>query len=237
MPQLRKSFGLTGPSKELDPRVNAMRGDLADIALAGKHFSPHYAKPVERRCVLPFVPVCDKPEGQQISELLEGEAFMLLDVSGGWAWGYSGSDHYVGYVKADALGEGPAQALSSPPGDPVEIGKTFLGQPYVWGGRGGSGMDCSGLVQRSLAAAGVAAPRDSDMQLATLGTEIPENNPLQRGDIVFFPGHVGMMADDENLLHATRHHGKTVIEPLADVVARIASEHEMPVLARRRVAR
>lgn len=235
MAQPRKSFGLSGPSKALDPRVNAMRGDLADISLAGKHFSPHYVSPVEKFCVTPFAGIFDKPEGRQISELLQGETFMLLDISGGWAWGYSKHDHYVGYVQADVLGDTPAAgpALKAP--DAASAAESFLGKTYVWGGRGGSGIDCSGLVQRSLAAVGKVAPRDSDMQLRELGTPLPDGAGLQRGDLVFFPGHVGIMADGETLIHATQHYGETVKEPLADVVARIAREHALPVLARKRL--
>jgi len=237
MPDMRNSFSLSGPSRALDPRVNAMRGDLADVSLAGKHFSPHYARPVERFCAVLNAPVCDRPEGRQVSELLAGEAFMLLDISGGWAWGYCKHDHYVGYVHADALTEA-AQPIAEPlPADPVEAANRFLDQPYVWGGRGGAGIDCSGLIQRSLAAIGIAAPRDSDMQMTALGNALPEGAALQRGDLVFFPGHVGMMVDGENLIHATQHFGRTVIEPLADVVGRVDEDHQSPILARRRVSK
>lgn len=235
MAQPRKSFGLSGPSKALDPRVNAMRGDLADIALAGKHFSPHYVSPVEKFCLVPFAGIFDKPGGRQVSELLQGDAFMLLDISGGCAWGYSKHDHYVGYVQADALGDTSEPAPAPTASDAASAAESFLGKPYIWGGRGGSGIDCSGLVQRSLAAIGKNAPRDSDMQLKQLGTALPKGVPLQRDDLVFFPGHVGIMADGETLIHATRHYGKTVKEPLADVIARIAQEHAEPVLARKRL--
>lgn len=236
MPHTRNSFYLSGPSRTLDPRVNAMRGDLADVALAGKHFSPHYASPVERFCSIPFAPIHDTPNGDQVSELLAGEAFMLLDISGGWAWGFSKHDHYVGYVMAEALAESAAPVEGSKTREPVDEARSFLGKPYVWGGRGGVGLDCSGLIQLSLAVANIAAPRDSDMQQASLGTEIPAGAPLQRGDLVFFPGHVGMMVDTENLIHATRNEGKTLIEPLAAVVARIVDNHETPILSRRRIS-
>lgn len=236
MTSTRNSFSLSGPSRALDPRINAMRGDLADVALAGRHFSPHYASPVERFCTLPFASICDKQNGKQISELLVGEIFMLLDVSGGWAWGYSKHDHYVGYVEIGALAEGGSPTADAPNcKDAVEMAQSFLGQPYVWGGRGGSGIDCSGLIQRSLAVAGINAPRDSDMQLASLGSELQSDLSLQRGDLVFFPGHVGMMVDAEDIIHATRHFGKTVVEPLADVISRVAADHQAPVLARRRI--
>ena len=141
----RQSFHLTGPSQTLDPRVNAVRGDLADIALAGILFAPHYAAPVERRCAASFAPMFDKPNGVQSSELLQGELFHLLDVAGGWAWGFSAHDHYVGYVQADALAANAVLTTEPSGADPVSFAETFLGMTYHWGGRGGAGIDCSGL--------------------------------------------------------------------------------------------
>ena len=211
----RSSFRLTGHSVVFDRRRHALRADLADVALAGMTFAPHYAEAAPRECGLPFVAMYNKPNGDQVSELLAEEGFGLLDVSGGWAWGYSIHDHYVGYVKADALRMPSRKAEPLPAGDIVDAATAFLNVPYVWGGRGGAGIDCSGLIQRGLAVAGISAPRDSDMQLAETGDMLPDDALLMRGDLIFFPGHVGIMTDGENLLHATRHHGKTVIEPLA----------------------
>ena len=232
-----RSFSLSGHSATFDLRRHAARADLADVALAGKTFAQHYAQAVPRTCVPEFATMYDKPGGIQTSELLIGERFGLLDISGGWAWGYSIHDHYVGYVSADALTTvHEADALPTVPhSDPVESARAFLGMRYVWGGRGGAGIDCSGLVQRGFAAAGVAAPRDSDMQLDELGNHLDDKAALQRGDLVFFPGHVGIMVDGEHLLHATRHHGKTVIEPLVDVVTRVANDHRPAIVARKRI--
>lgn len=232
----RSSFRLSGHSMTFDLRRHALRGDLADVALAGLTFAPHYAEAVLRECAPAFIAMYNKPGGDQVSELLAGEGFGLLDISGGWAWGYSIHDHYVGYLKADALIAPSGQAQAVTQGDPVDAASAFIDMPYVWGGRGGAGIDCSGLIQRGLAAAGISAPRDSDMQQAELGAELPENAVLTRGDLVFFPGHVGMMIDGVKLLHATRHHGKTVIEPLADVVARFASQHPQAITARKRLS-
>ncbi len=119
--------------------------------------------------------------------------------------------------------------------DWVTVASGYLGQPYVWGGRGHRGIDCSGLVQVALGACGMAVPRDTDLQAEGIGEPIDSEAALRRGDLVFFPGHVGIMADDRNLLHANAHWMAVVIEPLSDVVARLAPDHPHPIVARRRI--
>jgi cell wall-associated NlpC family hydrolase len=117
----------------------------------------------------------------------------------------------------------------------VAIAERYLGQPYIWGGRGHRGIDCSGLVQVALGRCGISAPRDTDQQRDGIGRPIADDAPLARGDFVFFPGHVGIMADDANLLHANAHWMAVVVEPLADVVARLAPTQAQPIVARRRI--
>jgi cell wall-associated NlpC family hydrolase len=109
--------------------------------------------------------------------------------------------------------------------DFVDIAERMIGTPYLWGGRTRIGIDCSGLVQVSMEAAGLKAPRDTDMQQAEIGSEVlvPRSlDGLQRGDLVFWPGHVGIMSDGIMLLHANAHHMAVVIEPLAEAVRRIS---------------
>ena len=109
--------------------------------------------------------------------------------------------------------------------DFVAVAARFVGAPYLWGGRTVQGIDCSGLVQIALEAAGRACPRDSDQQAKELGTPLKGKfgaEKLKRGDLVFWEGHVGIMADETRLLHANGHHMETVIEPLAEAVERIS---------------
>jgi cell wall-associated NlpC family hydrolase len=116
--------------------------------------------------------------------------------------------------------------------DPVAIAESLVGVPYRWGGRSGDGVDCSGLVQLALAAAGVVAPRDSDQQRA-LGQPVAPGTALARGDLVFFPGHVGMMVDAERLVHANAHWMAVTIEPLETVKQRHPNHPEAVIAIRR----
>ena len=96
---------MTGPSLTLDPRINAFRHDLADIALAGRIIAPHYARPTVRACgaLATFVRHGPNAEQTAVSELLPGEEFAVLEYAGGWAWGFCVADHIVGYVEAIEL--------------------------------------------------------------------------------------------------------------------------------------
>lgn len=282
---------LNRPSCALDHRSSAFRPDLAELALADRVIASHYAVPVTRVCGVPHVELRGAPDhaASPISELLYGEAFEAIEISGGWAWGRCGHDGYVGYLPASALNapfttshvvpvphglvfrrpdiKSPVvarlpmgarvAAIAAEPmfveaaggfmhvrhirsagqaePDPVAVAERLLGAPYGWGGRTARGIDCSGLVQVALGLCGLQAPRDTDQQRAAIGTGVDPHAPLRRGDLVYFPGHVGIMADDTRLLHANAHWMQVVIEPIADVIARLLPRHPQPVLAVRRL--
>lgn len=109
--------------------------------------------------------------------------------------------------------------------DFVAVAERFVGTPYLWGGRSSLGIDCSGLVQTALAACGIAAPRDSDMQEAALGTPVPldQQAALKRGDLLFWKGHVAIARDAGSIVHANAYHMATAIEPTQQAIARIAA--------------
>jgi len=297
----RAKFSLRGPEEGFDPRTTAHRGDLADIALAGKLFAPHYAETMPMRCAAPkaMIRKQSSKNHEAVSELLHGEDFHLLDVVGDWAWGYCDHDGYVGYLPVHALqhqrktpqpthlisaraalifiepdiksgvikrlpmgaklacgeasicgqflktGKGyvhirhiqeiGAKRVFDGANNTVAFAEQLIGAPYLWGGRSGDGLDCSGFIQTILGLTGQHAPRDVDQQLKAIGSEIPDGEDLRRGDFVFFPEHVGIMADNERIIHANVHWMQVVSEPLAKVIARFGADVEQPVLARKRL--
>jgi hypothetical protein len=108
--------------------------------------------------------------------------------------------------------------------DFVAVAERFVGVPYLWGGKTSLGIDCSGLVQVALTAAGIVCPRDSDMQERALGVEIAADAAeFRRGDLVFWKGHVAIVRDGAHLLHANAFHMAVAIEPIAEGLARIAA--------------
>jgi cell wall-associated NlpC family hydrolase len=108
--------------------------------------------------------------------------------------------------------------------DFVAVAERFLGTPYLWGGKTSLGLDCSGLVQVALAACGIAAPRDSDVQEKALGKPLASStdlSKLRRGDLLFWKGHVAIVRDEATLIHANAFHMAVVIEPIEEAIARI----------------
>jgi len=121
--------------------------------------------------------------------------------------------------------------------DFVAVAERFLGVPYLWGGKTALGLDCSGLVQVALTATGRICPRDSDMQEQALGALVPhaEEGALQRGDLVFWKGHVAIVRDGATLIHANAFHMAVAIEPLGEAITRI-SEAGSEITSVRRIA-
>lgn len=125
------------------------------------------------------------------------------------------------------------RSLKKNQADIVETAQMFSGTPYIYGGRSARGIDCSGLVQIALQRNGVPCPRDADQQQNVIGNAVALKD-IQRGDIVYFPGHVGIMVDAENIMNATVRHMKVISEPLNEMLEHYG-DPQTAILAIRRL--
>ncbi|MES1199001.1 MAG: NlpC/P60 family protein [Pseudomonadota bacterium] len=187
---------------ELDSYVGYVRAD----ALSGAVYAPTHRVRVLRTLVFPAPDIKSAPTrllplGAKLTVEDEHQRFFKIA--------------HGGYVFAADVA--PLRKYES---DWVAIAEQFVGAPYLWGGKTLNGIDCSGVVQVSLESAGIAAPRDSDLQEQALGEALAPDAERQRGDLVFWKGHVGVMVDTTHLLHANAFHMHTEIEPLENAVAR-----------------
>jgi cell wall-associated NlpC family hydrolase len=115
--------------------------------------------------------------------------------------------------------------LGQPDPDPVAVAERLLGTPYLWGGNSHDGIDCSGLVQVALHLAGRPCPADSDLQhTAFTDYALPDATAPERGDLLFWRGHVAWVADPDTILHANAHSMSVAYEGLRAAIARIAPE-------------
>jgi cell wall-associated NlpC family hydrolase len=140
------------------------------------------------------------------------------------------ADTNLGYIPARHL-----SPLGDHANDPVAVAELFLGTPYLWGGNSCFGIDCSGLVQAALLACGTACPGDSDMQETELGEDAPAGD-YQRGDLLFWKGHVALVRDAETLIHANAHDMAVASEPITAAIKRIQTQGDGPVTAHKRLA-
>lgn len=126
--------------------------------------------------------------------------------------------------------------IADPPApDYVAVAALLLETPYLWGGKSGFGIDCSGVVQLAMRLAGHSAPRDSDMQASGLGRAI-ERQALRRGDLVFWKGHVAIMEDETTMIHANGNTMSVARETLEAAIERIGWLYGTPTGYRRPVA-
>lgn len=213
----RREDGWCWAQLQRDAYVGFVRGcDLADPGSPATHRMIVPRSFVYPEADIKTPPLSWLPLGAEIAGRVHDDRFLALDDGG--------------FIIARHAGD-----ISASASDFVAVAESFIAVPYLWGGKTGLGLDCSGLVQIALSAAGVVAPRDTDMQVAELGQRVNDFGALRRGDLVFWPGHVGVMRDAATLLHANGHHMQVASEKLADAVARIELRAQSPITAVRRV--
>jgi cell wall-associated NlpC family hydrolase len=95
-------------------------------------------------------------------------------------------------------------------GDVVQAALHYKGVPYVLGGESSSGMDCSGLVQRTFADLGVSVPRLVHEQ-QTVGQKVDSLKDAEPGDLIVLNGgdHIAIYMGNDTVIHAP-YEGRTV---------------------------
>lgn len=140
---------------------------------------------------------------------------------------------YVMLSTGGFIFSGHVSPADQPAVDYVAVAESLRGTPYLWGGASAFGIDCSGLVQLALRMAGKSVLRDSDMQEANLGEILPDGEALRRGDLLFWKGHVAIVADSRTLLHANGFTMQVSSEPIEQALARIGARYGPPTARKR----
>lgn len=191
-------------------------GWLPDAALADCPAPTHWiAAPASHLYTEPRV------QAPEIASLSLGARLQVTTLTDIWA------ETPQGFVPAPHL-----RRLNDWASDPVTVAETLLGSPYLWGGNSRAGLDCSGLVQLAFHACGRSCPGDSDLQ-QTLGHCVNDTS-YQRGDLIFWRGHVAMVSDPETMIHANGHTMSVAYEPIRTAISRIESQNGGPVTHIRR---
>lgn len=270
-----------------DPRRLLANGRVAHVSLKAKVSADHFVEGDMRRVTAPVANLYRDPHSRALErQLLKGDPFLVLEETGGRAFGQSGMNGYVGYVPSDQLGPGQApthivhaarslmfaapdlktpdptplslgsrlqvvaemnrfaelagggyvpaghlRPLNMPETDPVAVAERLVGTPYLWGGNSAFGIDCSGLIQIAMNACGHYCPGDSDQQMQDLGDALPDGTPLQRGDLLFWKGHVAWARDAKTLLHANAGAMAVAVEDQQAAIKRISDQGDGPVIA------
>lgn len=177
---------------------------------------------ITHRVSAPATHIYSQPDMKQpeITSISVGARLSVEAIEGKFARLATGGFVFAGHI------------TDKPSTDPVEVAESLLGTPYLWGGNSRFGIDCSGLAQAALTACNIPCPSDSDLQRDAF----PEVSEIQRGDLLFWPGHVAMAASPVLMIHATASKMAVIWENIPDAIARIDAAGDGPLLGIRRPA-
>ena len=215
--------GWSYAQSESDGYVGYIRSDSlsSDLSLTPSHMvlSPHTYIYSDKDAKSPRILDCSIGSKLSIDDFVESNGVIFGEVSGG---GYISGKHVF-------------ELTGGTPTDYVAIGERLLHIPYLWGGTSGFGIDCSGLIYLSHLVCGNSILRDTDMQESSLGKQLTDVDfsTLQRGDYVFWQGHVGMMSSADTLLHSNMNSMSVSLESLSQAISRIEPLYGSPTCVRR----
>ena len=153
-----------------------------------------------------------------------GSQLAIEKIKSGWAETKFTLDNMikVGYVPSNHIVE-----IQNKVTDWVATAQKLEGTPYRWGGRDTVGLDCSALLQLSYQTYGQIIPRNTIDQVKLKKPNLKKISDLKRGCVVFWKGHVGIMVNNKDCIHANAFHMKTVTEPLNDIINRMGEDNQI----------
>ena len=167
-----------------------------------------------------FIYADKNPKSNYLIYLPLGAQLVIDNIQSEWAEMSLHNNHtQVGYVPSRHI-----VGLDHRVKDWVEIAELSEGTPYKWGGRDTIGIDCSALLQLSYQTYGENIPRNTSQQVKLKKKHVKVVEDLKRGCVVFWKGHVGIMIDKFNCIHANAFHMQTKIEPLNQIINRVGKD-------------
>ena len=170
-----------------------------------------------------FVYVDKNPKSNYLLYLPLGSQLVIDNIQSEWAKiSLFNNKTQVGYIPSNHM-----VSLDHKVKDWVAIAELCVGTPYRWGGRDTIGIDCSALLQLSYQTYGEILPRNTSDQVNLKKPNVTIIDKLKRGCVIFWEGHVGIMVNKFNCIHANAYHMKTITEPLIDIINRIDRDHKI----------